>query len=267
MSYIETFADAGSKILQKEFRVVRSVYVDLEFLQDLRFGTLLTLIDSPEKLQYVYSQIDSYNNRYNECTMSYFPDLNITDDQLMSEMDDPDKFVTIAAVSPMTSMFYNFNTLLSMFARSNKYTVEGDNTINVFINVDNELYPVGLLELFKQNMENRFGGVVKVTYMQKPRYTLGVDFYVSHDLLVLYDFEGFVNVDPKIGTAFAADGLFSEKYIFAKPQINDKFTNLSDVDKEKGVDKMRDQLNLYCDFEYAPSEIIIFNDQPEKGGN
>lgn len=267
MSYADTFADAGSKILQKEFKVVRSIYVDLEFLQDLRFGSILTHVSSPDELEYLYSQIDVYNGRYDENTPAYFPEFNITNEVINNDLKDPSKINIIATISPMTSMFYNFNTLLGMYTRSNKYTVEGDSTISVYVGVDNQLYPDQLLRTFKQSIETQFQDKVKVSFIKSRRYSAEIDFYASMDILFLYDLEGFINNSPAMANAFAGEGMFAEKAIFAKPQINEKFSGLSARDKEQGVDKMRDQLNLYCDFEYAPSEIVIFNNQQQEGGN
>lgn len=268
MSYVETFSDVGSKIMQKEFKPIKRIYADMEFFQDLRFGALLTHVSSPKELEYVYSQLNVYNKRYDENTSRYFPRMNISDTVLDSDLNDPAKFKAIATVSPMTSMFYNFNTLISMYVRSNKYTIEGDDRIHIVISVGYQNYPNELLATFKKSMELQFPNKLDISFIKRSsRYSSNIDFFTSMDVLFLYDFESFVNKSQEMAMAFASDGLFSEKHIFAKPQINDKFSHLSDKEKEQGVDKMRDQLNLYCDFEYAPSEIIIFNDQPEKGGN
>lgn len=264
MSYADTFADAGTRILQKEYRQIKRIYVDLEYLQDLRFGAILTHLKSSDELKYVFSCLNRYNARYDEHTSLYFPNLHLNDKIIEADFKDAHTVAKIASVAPMTSMYYNFNTLVSMFVRSNKYVSEGDSTIKISIGVDNQFYPDRLLRLFKENIESRFGSKVSVSIEKCRRYSQGYEFFHSNDILFLYDFESFVNANPRMSTAFAGEGMFVDKTIFAIPQVNDKFNHLSDKDKERGIDKMRDQLNLYCDFEYAPSEILMFNENDEE---
>lgn len=261
MSFLDTFAEAGNKILQAEHPFISDVYCDLEFLQDLRFGALLLNLKSAEEMTYVYAQIDHYNERLDERTTTYFPSLKLTEEVIDKSLNDPVSFQKIACFAPMTSMFYNLTSIIGMILRSNKYAETNVNKIlQLWISVDNLNYPKELLKQLAENLEETFNKKIVVNTGCAKRYTQSLEYFLSKKMLFLYDFEQFVN-RPAIAMPFASEGLFTEHQIFARPQVNPRFASLNRKELLSGVDKMRDQLGIYCDFEYCPSQIVIRKDK------
>lgn len=267
MSFFDTFSEASHRIMQDEHRYISDIYVDLEFLQDIRFGALLLNLKTQDEVNYVYSQLDRYNDRLDERTTLYFPELGLDEKIIDETLSNKEDFIKVCCFAPMTSMYYNISSIISMVLRSNKYAeVQTPTVPQLWISVDNPNYPQQLLDALRIKLEEYFNRKIVVNVDHHARYMQNVGYYLSKQILFLYDFEQFVN-RPHISNEFAAEGKFTDHWIFARPQINPRFASLKRKELLDGVDKMRDQLNIYCDFEYCPSQIVILNQNRKEENN
>ena len=71
----ELFDDVGKSYFENDTKPVTRVYVDLEYMQDLRFGALLYGLSVKQEMDYIHSRLDQYNNRYDREVCKYFPTL------------------------------------------------------------------------------------------------------------------------------------------------------------------------------------------------
>lgn len=255
------FSDIANKLIQssgeymnEEYPVIRKIYVDMSYIQDFRFGSLLTFLKDENEYKYVWNNIKKYNNRFDEHIMKYFPDLPYKEEDIVKRIYDPKYTNAIINVSPMTSAYYNFITMMIMIKKSNA-THENDSKIEITIACE---YPYSAEHFKKLSDYINFNiGNTTINQLNCELYSQPVSYYVSFDLLFLYSLEKFVNVTPAMQNSFAGACAFVDKYIVAKPEIGDAFANISEKDKIRSINQMREQLNIYCKFDYMGSELLI----------
>jgi len=94
---------------------VKTVYIDLQYLQDLYLGTMVLLTSTinpdKEKFNHIVSNISKYNSRVVYDHAGCFPDLHLTDESLREYMNDPQYRNVILCSSPATTLTLEFSKI------------------------------------------------------------------------------------------------------------------------------------------------------------
>lgn len=251
--YEQTFQEVANKYFQDETGPIEKIYVDLEYLQDFKFGALLTTITTKKELEYIYHKLKDYNSRFDEDVSKYFPALKVSEEQISEIMKNKSLLKFIKA--PWTSAYYDFMIITRFIAHQNRAVSSTPIVLEFNINVSDVEYPQELANLVKIHLSESFGDV-RVNFTHMKRYEDQLSFYLQQDVLFLKDMEQFVKEDTDTSIAFVSEGRFFNKKIFAKPQINPDL-NITKKQYKDALTSTQIQLDVYCDFAYIQSLIPI----------
>lgn len=249
----QTFQEVATKYFQDETGTIEKIYVDLEYLQDFKFGALLSTITTKKELEYVYHKLKDYNSRFDESISKYFPVLKVSEEQISEIMQNGDlsKFIK----TPWTSTFYDFMIITRFISHQNRAMSTTPIVLEFNINIADVEYPIELENMLKIHLSETFGDV-RVNFYHNKRYEQNLEFYLQQDVLFLKDMEQFVKEGTPTSIAFVSEGRFFNKKIFAKPQINPEL-NLTKSQYNDALNATQIQLDVYCDFAYIQSLIPI----------
>lgn len=245
---------------QKENKPIRSIYIDLACLRDYKLGALLKLVNDVD-YRYVVSRLPIYNDRLDEDIFSYFPNINITQDQLDTFINDPTNINYLLLGTPTTDMYITLVALFDMVLRHNAQT----NTPDVMVKICINFYP------FKPNKEVKYF-YAKLLQQIHPKLRLNIivdklstipeSILITEqgpifDIMYIYDLISFI-YEPSLSTSsFAGKMLYLDTTISSPKRIDKSLPNL---DLEKTVDIFKQTeavLNLCCKFKYLPFHIPV----------
>lgn len=252
--YSAKFEEAGKLFFEDENRPIVKIYVDLEYLQDFRFGALLTSITIKEEMKYVMARLAQYNQRYHQATATYFSALKLTDTTLDGWIKgkQSDRIILTA---PFTSVYYDFISLLRLINTHNTNVCDTLPKLRISINATDVVYPeaykVALTGAIKAGIDN-----VAVEFTIEPRYKASAAMYLEYDLMFLYDYGQFISETSTTMKPFIADGKFENKKIMAHPYIDPKLNHPKE-DYDYILQSTEAGLNMFCDFMFLPSKILL----------
>lgn len=246
------FQTLQDDVFNLEHKPVTSIYADMELLQDLKFGALLTFVEVEEEMRYIYSQLDQYNNKVNTHMAEYFPVMGITDDDIAERMGDPEHMFKICGIAPFTAAYDDFLAFLFASIRHNKILGK-QQVIDVVVNISDIKYPALLFDKFKENISVMAPGV-SFRMSNHSRYTQAVLDFTKFDSFFLYEFHKLLSEGSGMAMAFAQNGSFFGKSVFTPPYID---TEMHQDSKEydKVLVSTEYGLNIYCDFKYTSTAI------------
>lgn len=113
-----------SEYFRDKLTPITNVYVDIEAWQDFRLGALLCLISTDVEYEYIRHVLKSedsvYQNRLHDRTMEFFPAIkDITDEDISNFISDKKNHKVLVRVSPMTTLYSEFNEVLLIIASKN----------------------------------------------------------------------------------------------------------------------------------------------------
>lgn len=252
----QLFEEVGNDYFSKYHGPISEIYLDFEYLQDLKFGAILYGISVPKELEYVQSKLSVYNQRMDFETAKYFPIFNKTEKDLKALLTNIAPMNWIALKAPFTTFYDLLLEGFQIITTHNKSASTKPIIIHLTINVEYELYPKELLQFLQYRIQHLFPNI-RVEFIYNTRYTLDISEYLKQDLLFLYDIESFVKENTATSRQFVQEGGFFNKRIYARPYINPSF-RYKEEDYETILKSTQANLNIYCDFQYIPSLIPIF---------
>ena len=247
----ELFDEVGKNYFDQDSKPVTRVYVDLEYIQDLRFGALLYGIQVEAEMKYIHSSLKKYNNRVEIATAKYFPVLGKTDAELDKLLHTETVKDRICFIAPFTSVYYNMMEAIDMFKLHNKRMLDTEVPMKLVINCADIEYPEELKKHLCAVIHHQLD--IDVEFQSIPRYEMEFTDYKQFDLLFLYDYGKFVNAFP---TKIVGEGELVNTRVVALPYIEsglgfspDRYDEVL-KSTERGMD-------IYCDFCFLKSEITL----------
>ena len=252
----ELFNKSSEQSVLQENGPLTSIYVDIEYLQDLKLGALFHLIKVEREMEYIQHKLPVYNQKTDYDCGKYFPALKHSDEEIVELLNDSNQIDLICFKAPFTSTYYELNNILLMLHQHNHAVSSKSTKILLHINVDNLKYPSELLKELKNDYLHRFD-FLDVVITKCNRYTLPIGEYVNKQLLLIHNIEEFLKQDTPTSIAFVGEGSFFNKKVFSVPYINRQV--IKDPDQyDVALESTKLNLNIYCDFAYVPSTIPTF---------
>ena len=122
-SQVNQITDMLKKQNDKEFeemsRPIKRIYVDIEFLQDFRLGSLIKLITTDVEYQYILSELPKYSMSHGEPITSFFPELGFKEEQIREYMKDKSHWETLALTSPYYETIKDLCSLIIEITKHN----------------------------------------------------------------------------------------------------------------------------------------------------
>lgn len=245
---LETLRDDYFKTIN---RPVGSVYVDMEMICDFRLGALLSTFTVAKEMEYLYTRIPAYNERYDLDTAKYFPALKKTDAELDEIIRNcPGK---VARVAPWTEILQKFVAAMSLVELSNK-NLDPSARLSVVINCQDFRYPEDLAKVFRRRMASGFK-TMSIEFTNGRRYSQEPGYYAGFDMLFLYDYATFMR-DERLVNSFTSNYAYMNKSMYVLPLV-DEACQLDRSEYLKALISTKARFDIYTDFYYMTGGIPL----------
>ena len=243
-----TFEDM---MFKSEYKPIKRVYVDLEYMQDLRLGALINMLNVKEELSYVVHNLPKYNSRYDRKICKYFKALKIDESEIDNLMRQPEIIDKLCVTAPFTSIYYQLHEIIIAARNHSKAIEDNPKSIELVVNCSDVDYPKILQDKLCSTLAKQLDVVPRFT--KTPRYSLSDNEYLGYDLLLLYDYGEFVkqHASSLIGT-----GKYADTRIVAQPYIEDEILPKTE-DPENLLEYTEKSIDVYCEFFYLRSTILL----------
>ena len=110
----------AAELLAPFQRPVSVIYIDIDYLFDLKLGSLLLQTRGEEDYNYIKEHLVDYENSKSIVVTESFPKLGITEEQVDCLIEDPMIGWQVATAAPKTELFASFWNLLASIETGNK---------------------------------------------------------------------------------------------------------------------------------------------------
>ena len=238
---------------------IYTLYADMEYLQDFRFGAMIALLhkrgmkEAEVCLNYIREKLPDYNNRLDYDTVKYFPMLKLQE----SDLDEIIKTnpLGVAYISPFTSVWNILLDTIRAVGFHNDKVSEKTIQFEVILNLTTSPWHQDLKARIRHTVYVAGDPNACVHFRETPRYTEGYDFYRAANFLFLHDVESFINVDPVLRTKICDEMKFENNQIIARPHVNPD-CHIAPENEKMSLDLTSEMLNKIMDFEWLPAVIV-----------
>ena len=245
------FLSAEETIFKADHKPIKRIYIDLEYMQDLRFGALLNLLTVKEEFSYVIHNLEKYNRRYDRHIGKYFKALKISDEDIDKALQNPTFRDKVCVTAPFTSVYYRLFAIIAAAKNHTKAIEDRPSPIELIINCSDVVYPQILQNKLCYTLAKQLD--VSPRFIQTKRYSLPDNEYLSYDLLLLSDYGEFFK---KHASTIIGTGKYENTRIVVDPYIEDDVLSKSD-DPEYVLEYTEKSFGVYCDFSYLRSTIWL----------
>lgn len=211
--------------LKEFYTPIQHVYIDLRYLKDYVLGAIFAMANKQER-QYILSRIQSYNTRMRDTDiLSFFPDVQITEEALATFLKDPTNTDALILRSPTTDFYENLHIFCSMIIQHNQ-RIQLRCATKFCIN----FYPFEPSPLVKNFFANLIQGIdprCSLTVMKTPLHILPKDILLPGNtpffqIMGIYDFVNFTSEKSTVCREFLEFLLFSKTIIYAPRRVSDE---------------------------------------------
>lgn len=254
MDLTSRFTEIQDKVFSMEHAPVLNIYADMELLQDLKFGALLTMLSTEDEAKYLYTKLSVYNTRIDNELCKYFPALGIKEEQITERLADTAFAPIICKIAPFTEAYDIFTTFLGTALKHNQ--VLGDTRpVTLTINISDIVYPKRLLSAMSNNLQTMFPGIA-VNFTTDKRYGVDIAEFLHNDTFFLFDVPTLLADSSATSVAFVQNGAFFGKKVFSVPYL-DTTLHTEEKDYTNILVSTEYGLNIYCDFKYISPAITV----------
>lgn len=238
-------------LFKSEHKPIKRIYIDLEYMQDLRLGALLNMLKVKEEFSYVVHNLPKYNSRNDRCICKYFKALKIDEARIDRVLKRELAIDKICVTAPFTSIYYRLHEIIAAATTHLKAVEDNPKPIELVINCADVPYPKILQEKLCSTLADQLGIIPR--FIQTSRYSLSDNEYLGYELLLLADYGAFFkqHASSLIGT-----GKYTDTRIVAQPYIEDEILAKVD-DPEYTLAYTEKSLGVYCEFSYLRSDIWL----------
>ena len=257
-------SDISKAIYNETTKPIDKIYIDLPYLQDIYLGGLLLANMNKDAFDYVLSKLDNYKQRFKISHAEYFPNLNMTEESLITYIQNNLK--TCIITSPITTLYFYFEILYKDILKRNIAIDVHKTDFTIFINT----YPFVLDPTHMKMIKSRltiFNPNFIIGFISKPLDKIDNEDILNSDLWFIYDLSYLENHDSPICKKLTSNTNFQHRYIYSpkrisNPDILNKLDTFTDDTLNQILSASSFLLNVYTNFQYL--DIDINFDLPEK---
>ena len=196
--------DQMSKEIVKPFLSQKEhIYIDSDLLYDYRLGAVMAFISNEQQYDYVVKQLPVYLNAKDNSTAKYFPELQLTDEQIEKMITDPNYYSFVSAAAPATKFVDGLSQVIRIFNTINE-SKEVNRPITITVNQRTiDLHPV-----YKKALMDKIASVdpsVVVNFTSyKSWYEVPGALIEHQDLICVYDMVEFLKENTNSQKAISA---------------------------------------------------------------
>lgn len=206
-----------TEAMQKHFKPITSVYMDLRLLKDLHLGWLLANCTESE-IAYIVERIDVYNEDViHKHQFTYaFPKLANKEAYLQASFHD--HLEQAFDYAPDTNIFINFGDIIS------EWYLQNNNTrFKEFISVTINTYPLPITDLVKRYadvLSMAFNNMIRVSFISQDPMTLAGSIWDKFSCIYVADIDKLSSSSDTPWMEYATNGNWIDKAIYGPPVIS-----------------------------------------------
>lgn len=238
---------------------IQAVYIDLPYIQDIYLGGLILSHFNEKDYNYILSRLPEYKKRITLGHAEYFPELGMSEDQLLDYVTDRSNITNLLTLSPMTSLFLQLPELHKNLQSHNDRVLENPIQIRYLVNV----YPLALNEAQMNLIKLRFSVLPDIQFgiIQKPLKSLQDQLFTSTQVWFIDDMSATVDPETNCGKHFTSF-TFKDHVVNSPKRIGNSFV----LDKLKDMTEQRIQelfddsalvANFFTNFYFLDADIKI----------
>lgn len=251
----EQFFDQSSKHFMAELlRPINNVYVELDALWDYKIGALTGMIDTEAEYQYILHRIQQYNTGNDKRISKMFPVLDISDDDVLEFLKDPEHSNYLCSRSPITSLYTEFPLWLEEIFRHNRR--ESPNSdVNLYLNCRYFRYPKPYQQQLVKLIQDAFP-YTTVTFLHGNVAFAGEEFIKKMQFFILSDLQEFLPEGSTTGKLMEANKMF-DVYVKCIRSISPTVLDRPDCPAQDSlIESTAAFFNMMCNFEYVNANVI-----------
>lgn len=206
--------EVKASAMRKHFAAVKSIYLDLVLLKDLRLGWLLANCNEAERA-YVIKHITDYNSdALHRDQFTYaFPELASKEAYLQQHY--TEHLEDALDYAPDTTIFINLNDILIQHYRQN-YRTGYENRITVWVNT----YPVApcpLLTEYERVLQLAFHDHADFKFICQEPLTIPSKTWDAYSCIYIHDIDKMCSYDKTPWLECVSDGSWITKQVYGAP--------------------------------------------------
>lgn len=263
--------DFNKAYVKNVSEMTTGIYIDLPMLQDIYIGGLLQMTaEDPMAFSHIVSNIKNYHNRITANHADYFPDLKISEAQLLEYVSDPKHCGDLLLKSPPTTFWPSLRRFHDSIIRENSVldgvSRQKPEKLRYVVNTWPLTPSVELARWFKfkfylgiKDSDILFG------IMSTPSHAMDRAEYTASDFFFVYRFNPWVEDDTTEAYKVLVDQTLAKSSIVAVPCITDpqqleaskSYTYADFVELEKSNLMV---INAYTSFQYYRPLVAGFEE-------
>lgn len=252
---IKQVMDQVSEDILRPFKEpIKAIYIDADFLYDYRLGELLLKVTCDEDYQVILKHLDEYINGTSLKITKYFPELNLTEEDLDLLGKDPvlSKYISVAA--PPTKFLMELPSFIMQINTYNKNREEGA-PLKVYINTrGNKMNPA-----IWRRMDDWISGMCSNVRLINTTYSnwteIPPNIYDSLDILYVYDMQDFMSVGS-VSCNKLQNRESIGKIVVTRPRVREEFDNPDDA--QEALDNFESVMSfLVLKFIYLNFPVVV----------
>ena len=233
---------------------IKAVYIDADFLYDYRLGELLLKVTCDEDYNVVLKHLDEYINGTSFKITKYFPELNLTEEDLDLLERDPvlGKYVQVAA--PPTKFLFELPKFIIQLNTYNKNREE-NSEIKIYINTRGHKMNSAIWGRLADGLEKMCPNVrlINTTYSNWTEIPPNV--YDILDILYVYNMQDFMSVGSVSCNKLQKRESIG-KIVITRPRVREEFDNPDDA--QEALDNFEQLMSfLVLRFAYFKFPVVI----------
>lgn len=243
------------EFMEAEFKPIHHLYVDLECVQDLGVGTLMTMITTDVEFQYIRHQAEIYSRAWDRKIAQYFPALRFTEEAVRSRMHDPQHAEVIAVASPLTNLYLMLLEYIRMCVHNNNRIETGNRQVTLYIGCSSMKYPESGKKRFELRLAEAFPKL-RVQFVEGDATALSPEVLRKIQFFLVNDMDRFGNPAHITGKILLNEDVWLPVSIYAPFQIDTVAYPTVDIDKIPELIKDTELvISAACDFHFVGKEI------------
>lgn len=262
------FAEDYNKFVARPKRLH---YIDLVLLYDIYLGALLLMTaDDQQAFSHIVAQLPAYTNRITPEPMGYFPELSITNEEVLAWIQNPKNREALLLYSPPTSMWTDLRHHHIVLLKDN-HAVEGIFDSQPFYETEYLIntYPLSLNDAWAKILKAKFQmGLgdrrIKFGVCCAKDDDLPVSYITDRDFIFSYWFNHWVSNEKLEIYKQITAGKIRNANVLAYPLIADEdvvknYLNYTQAQLVEMEVASRLTLNLFANLEFYRPRITAFD--------
>lgn len=275
--------ELSGQLMELQYRPKTKVYIDLSLLFDFNIGAMLHALtsftgDQEHLYQYLLQHIPKYEKYYDHDWTKMFPEFfkYIPVDLINQRLQQERFYHELLQYSPTTTAFYDIESvLLSLMITNQSSPIYQDEKLALTVYSAFPLHPDRQQSLSNYLLQHIPGSTIEFTSvpLSAPCDKARLESLKSYDIFFISSLEPFLasNGPSKSGSvwkklqstpsplteAFLSGRAFNRSIFFCKKYVSASARKISNEPAEELIRRTEPSLNLFCDFYYIDTEILI----------